>query len=181
MDEREKVRKNIKSPAKNLADQIVKIVEEYRNELTLLEKDNKELKKENKHLVILNHRYNLKNNFLDIRVKNLETQNIRLHHNYAEQLGADKNCYVCFHSLQCEAGQLCCYCQKWICSCCTIWCREPKEEGSMCLNRSCIDCSLKENSVKCAEHNDALPQSRKENLLKYYYTHQYDSLEDYSE
>ena len=166
MDERIIVRKKIRSPARNLADQIVKITEDYRGELNLLERDNRELQREIIYRKELNNGMIVKNKALCNEISHLHN---RINEIF-DYFGKDKKCYLCLHEFSCENPSLCCYCKKWMCRCCIDWCRGINGNNPLCSNKMCVEC-IREHTLICPEHNNI---ENKDELMEYYKENRYD-------
>ena len=156
--EREEIRKNIKSNARNLCEYVVKTSIEYKEELLNLECDILNVKKKNKNLKKFNRNLKEQN---DILIEELIEKEKRIQ-KLINKLGSDNICSICDHFIECF-GHLCVYCQTKVCSCCLKICSEGDEE--FCNIFFCSSCSITHN--KCPIHFN-LEEPLATELLSYY-------------
>jgi len=163
------VRNAMRRETASVQDYVIESCIDYRQELKVLEAENKRLKTSNTLLAAQNQA------LLDARKKNDEL--LTFHRKVLKQARRaqrpNKECALCDHPLACQKS-LCVYCQQWMCQCCRRWCNCK----GPCTVTMCKQCSAKEQR-ECPKHNAAWIESeRGRALMTYYEEHKYDSSSD---
>lgn len=181
------------SNPRNLTLQVVQKVLDYKNELNKLLMKNNYLETEINHL-----KYLLSVNREEKEILKEHLKSINESDNKDEQLkkliekdikfkNSDKLCFTCQHSLECGDVFLCCYCKKYVCGCCRVFCSskdhnytdssEKKCENcngyeSLCIFSMCIECNKFANET-CVKHNKTLTKEESEPLVEYFMKNRY--------
>ena len=160
------IRDKIKSPATDLCSYVVNTCIEFKEELLKLEKENLELVRKNEHLKIVNSNLVEQNRML---LEELEISQNRICE-MIKRFGINNVCYNCDHFLDCGDNYLCIYCKKWVCNCCTEFCRQKlgtdRHGDDICCSITlCDSCANTHN--RCPSHSDLNEELVKE-LTSYY-------------
>ena len=161
MNGRLEIRKKMIIAPKDLAVRIVQNVTEFKEELTCLEKDNRELERKNAHLETIIEKLKVANKSMLEELKNKEAKLEGLLKTLEDDI-----CYDCSHILNCGKANLCIYCDHWVCHCCIKWC--PVDD---CIIQICDSC--RKYHFFCPSHNPNFPREELDIINKKYNENRY--------